>query len=222
MATVPVGPGYSHWEPLLEEPGHRSESVSGLGQFRARGFRRWRVSCGWRGLTEAEAAPILRLLMAAGPGTALEYPRFDGGATGAPATLRARYADGGMDPWRQRENGLWDISLDLVEDPRPAPAAAAPAALSGLAAAAAAGGIVLTWTDPRDVEIVRYEIQVRTAGTAWTPWTPVPGSHVGTVSHTVAGAAGAYIRAKLRAVSSAGAGPSTPTASPWHVEATPT
>ncbi len=82
------------------------------------------MSCGWRGLTEAETAPILRLLMAAGPGTALEYPRFDGGATGAPATLRARHA-GGMDPWRQRGNGLWEISLDLVEDTRPAPAVVA-------------------------------------------------------------------------------------------------
>ena len=66
MASLPVGPGFAYWDPLDEEPGYRSETLSGTRRFRSRGFKRWRIACGWRDLTTAEAKPIIAFLRARG------------------------------------------------------------------------------------------------------------------------------------------------------------
>ena len=108
--TLPLGPGLSRWEPVEEEPGYRSESVSGKRQFRSRGFTRWRVSLGWQNLTQAEADPILSFLRAHGESTAFRIERPDGGDD-----LIVRLA-GPLEPWQVRRGLRYDIDIEVVEE----------------------------------------------------------------------------------------------------------
>ncbi len=66
-----------------------------------------------------------------------------------------------------------------------------PSAPAGLAAAAGDGQVVLSWTDPSDAAISRYEFRRRApAGTGtWGSWTEIVGSAAATTDHTVTGLA---------------------------------
>ena len=97
-----------------------------------------------------------------------------------------------------------------------------PAAPTGLTALAGSGTVVLTWDDPSDVSITRYEYQMRWTGVGWGSWTAIPGSGSATRSHALTGLTnGTEYRFKLRAVNAAGASKPGPGAAPWYVSATP-
>ncbi len=66
-------------------------------------------------------------------------------------------------------------------------AASVPARPSGLSAEAGNGQVELTWTDPDDDSITRYQLRRRKGSAAWGGWTAIPGSDADTVSHTVTG-----------------------------------
>ena len=65
-----------------------------------------------------------------------------------------------------------------------------PAAPTGLAATAGDGSVALTWNDPNDASITRYEYNVNHNDTGtgnltgWTPWATVPGSGGTTTTST--------------------------------------
>ena len=97
-----------------------------------------------------------------------------------------------------------------------------PAAPTGLTALAGNGTVVLTWDDPSDTSITRYEYQMRWTGVGWGSWTAIPGSGSATRSHALTGLTnGTEYRFKLRAVNVSGAGKPGPNAAPWYVSATP-
>ena len=104
-----------------------------------------------------------------------------------------------------------------------------PAAPSGLAAAGGDGSVTLSWSNPADSTITRYEYNVNHNDTGtgnftgWSAWTPVPGSGATTTSYTITGLTnGKVYRYHLRAVNAGGAGAAAPNAAPWYVSATPT
>ena len=117
-------------------------------------------------------------------------------------------------------------------DVRPPPTLEAnspPAAPTGLAAAAGDGKITLTWNNPDDSSITRYEYNVNHNDTStgnlsgWTPWYTVPGSGVSTTSYTFTGLTnGREYRYHLRAVNANGASVGAPASGPpWFVKAVP-
>ena len=75
------------------------------------------------------------------------------------------------------------------ETPGPATARyARPMASSmGLTATAGNGEIALSWTDPGDSDITKYQYAQRTANGAWSDWTDIPSSSATTTSHTITG-----------------------------------
>ena len=82
--------------------------------------------------------------------------------------------------------------------------------------------VTLSWDDPANSSITRYEYQTRRAGVSWSVWTAIANSGAATTSHTVTGLDnGTEYRFKLRAVSAGGNSGAAPTASPWYVAATP-
>lgn len=95
MATLPIGPGFSFWEPNEEEPGYDSETVSGRRRFRSHGFTRWRILCGWRDLTPAEVEPIRAFLRARGQEEIFQVHRPDGMADTEVVTSVATNTPGG-------------------------------------------------------------------------------------------------------------------------------
>ena len=54
-----------------------------------------------------------------------------------------------------------------------------------LTATAGNGEIALSWTDPSDSSITKYQYAQRTEDGAWSAWTDIPGSGASTTSHTV-------------------------------------
>ena len=115
-------------------------------------------------------------------------------------------------PWKSGDKMMLRI--------RPAPPA--PAAPSGLTAAAGNGSVTLAWNASTDSTITRYEYQVRWAGVGWGEWTAISGSGAATASHVVTGLTnGTEYRFHLRAVNVSGAGTVAPNADPWYVKATP-
>ena len=60
---------------------------------------------------------------------------------------------------------------------------------SGMDLSATAGDaeIALSWNDPGDATITKYQYTQRTADGAWSDWTDIPSSSATTTSHTVAG-----------------------------------
>ena len=99
-----------------------------------------------------------------------------------------------------------------------------PAVPSGLAAQPSHKSVALTWDDPSDSTITRYEYRYRAAPPApgWGAWTPVPNSDSATTSVRIAGLTnGTEYRFKLRSVNAGGSSNPAPAAAPWYVSATP-
>ena len=108
-------------------------------------------------------------------------------------------------------------------------AQAAPDRPTGLAAQAGDYSVTLTWNDPGDSSITRYEYQVNHNDTStgnlsgWTQWADIPNSDASTTDHTFTGVTkGKEYRYKIRAVSANGESKPAPGAAPWYVNATPT
>ena len=57
----------------------------------------------------------------------------------------------------------------------------------GLAATAGNGEIALSWNDPSDSDITKYQYAQRETDGAWSSWTDISGSGATTTSHTVTG-----------------------------------
>ena len=117
-----------------------------------------------------------------------------------------------------------------VNSPGIAPLASAPPAVpAGLAAAAHDGhSVTLSWNNPYNPTITRYEYQVNHNDTGtgnlsgWSQWAAIPGSDAATTSHTFSGlTSGREYRYKIRAVNANGESQPAPSADPWYVSATP-
>ena len=101
------------------------------------------------------------------------------------------------------------------------PPASAPAAPSGLSGAAGNQSIALSWTNPSDSSIIRYQFRERSDNEAnWRCWRHIYNSTSTTVTHTMPGISnGLRYRVQIRALNAAGAGATaetsaTPTAGP--------
>ena len=112
--------------------------------------------------------------------------------------------------------------------PTPAPKPNPPAAPTGLTATPGNGSVTLSWNDPSDASITRYEYNVNHNDTStgnlsgWGPWTVIPGAGASTTSHTFTGLTnGKEYRYHLRAVNGGGSGGVAPNAAPWFVKAVP-
>ncbi len=97
-----------------------------------------------------------------------------------------------------------------------------PTAPTGLTATAGKGSVTLTWDDPSNSSITRYEYRMRWTGVGWQGWVAIPNSGAATASHKITGLTnGTEHRFQVRAVNAAGAGKAAPNAHPWYVSATP-
>ncbi len=76
------------------------------------------------------------------------------------------------------------LTLTIVDDDD---SAAKPAAPTGLLAEAGDARVTLSWTDPDDDSITRYQLRQKKGGAAWGGWTAISGSGAATVRHTVTG-----------------------------------
>ena len=87
----------------------------------------------------------------------------------------------------------------------------APAAPSGLTASAGNGQVVLSWSDPDDDSITRYEVRYdKTGERSSAAWSAIPGSGARTGSHAVTGLDNdAQYSFQLRAVNPSGEGSAT-------------
>ena len=87
----------------------------------------------------------------------------------------------------------------------------APAAPSGLTASAGNGQVVLSWSDPDDDSITRYEVRYdKTGERSSAAWSAIPGSGARTGSHAVTGLDNdAEYSFQLRAVNPSGEGSAT-------------
>ena len=89
-----------------------------------------------------------------------------------------------------------------------------PAAPAGLTAAYAYPGVTLSWTDPNDSAITKWQYRWRrSTGQDWDYWEDLPNSGATTTSAKVAGGAGATLVFQVRAVNANGAGLPSNTAS---------
>ena len=121
------------------------------------------------------------------------------------------------------------IAATLIFIPPTLEAQSAPAAPTGLAAAAGDQSVTLTWADPGDSSITRYEYNVNHNDTStgnlsgWSPWTAISGSGSTTTSHQFTGLTnGREYRYHLRAVNDNGPSVGAPASGPpWYVHATP-
>ena len=103
------------------------------------------------------------------------------------------------------------------------PMASAPGKPAGLVAFASDRQVVLSWTDPVDASILKWQYAYRT-GSAFGNWIDIPDSAAATTRHTVSGLTnGAAYTFKIRAVNDVGAGPDSDEASatPLSVPAKP-
>ena len=121
------------------------------------------------------------------------------------------------------------IAALLIPPPPPLEANSAPAAPTGLTAAAGDQSVTLTWNDPGDASITRYEYNVNHNDTStgnlsgWGPWTNIPNSGSSTTSYTHTGLTnGREYRYHLRAVNDNGPSVGAPASGPpWYVHAIP-
>ena len=88
--------------------------------------------------------------------------------------------------------------------------AATPPALTGLTATPGNGRVSLSWTDPGDSTITKYQIRISAdGGTNWSAWTDISGSGATTTSHSVTGlTSGTSYTFELRAVAGSANGAS--------------
>ena len=93
--------------------------------------------------------------------------------SGAIYTIQVRAVAGSL------TGAATSVSATLPHLPAPAP--------SGLKAAPGDAQIELTWTDPSDDNINKYQVRHRAAGGDWTNWADVPSSEATTTTHTVTG-----------------------------------
>ena len=62
-----------------------------------------------------------------------------------------------------------------------------PAKPTGLSASAGAGQVDLSWDDPSDSSITKYQVRLKKGSGAWGSWTDIPSSGATTTSHRVSG-----------------------------------
>ena len=81
---------------------------------------------------------------------------------------------------------------------------------AGLTATGGSNYVALSWTDPGDGSIEKYQLQRKESGGAWDAWADIAGSGAATVDHTVTGLSSSAVRYdfRLRAVNAIGPGPS--------------
>ena len=98
------------------------------------------------------------------------------------------------------------------QDPPPAPTTSAAAeisvgSLSRLRASLVGGLVSVTWDDPGNDAISKYQYQIKTmgAGGAYGAWTDVPGSGASTIIHTIAVTGSERRNVRVRAVNATGA-----------------
>ncbi len=78
------------------------------------------------------------------------------------------------------------LTLTIVDDDDP-PTTTVPAKPAGLSAEAGNRQVKLTWTDPDDDSITRYNMRQKKGAAAWGSWTAIPGSDADTTTYTVTG-----------------------------------
>ncbi len=78
------------------------------------------------------------------------------------------------------------LTLTIEDDDDP-PTTSVPAKPAGLSAEAGNAQVELTWTDPEDDSITRYQLRQKKGRAAWGSWAAIPSSDADTVSHTVTG-----------------------------------
>ena len=119
------------------------------------------------------------------------------------------------------------ITLTIVDDDEGG--AAKPTRPTGLSATPGNRQVELTWSDPENDSITRYQVQQRKGSAAWGGWTAISGSDATTVSHTVRGLDNnVEYRFRIRARNAGGNGAqsavarATPTAPAAPAPTTPT
>ena len=166
---------------------------------------------GFSGVTAAAAKTALTgLTLTVGTGTTAKT--FAIADAGAPTT------SGSALSWSSA--GLSWSNGDTVSLKLTAPAATKPAKPTGLTATAGDKQVALSWTDPSDSSITKYQVRQKAGSAAWGSWTDIPSSGATTTSHSVTGLAnGTAYRFRIRAVNAAGnspqsdvVGPATPKA----------
>ena len=101
-------------------------------------------------------------------------------------------------------SGSTDTGRPSSVDARPVPVPAAPA---NLAALPANGQAVLTWDDPNDSSITKYQYRQRVSGADFGDWSDIGGSSATTTTYTVTGLTnGSAYGFELRAVNASGDG----------------
>ena len=145
---------------------------------------------------------------------------------------RSTHVHAAFQTWTLAAAGLLAVILAAVAFAprvRPMEANSQPARPTGLAATAGDQSVTLSWSDPGNSTITRYEYQVNHNATdsenfaGWTQWTEIPGSDSSTTSHEFTGLTnGREYRYKVRAVNAHGESEPAPYAEPWYVGATPT
>ena len=131
------------------------------------------------------------------------------------------------------ENGItYSFRIRAVNDVGPGaesdavsavPMAAVPGKPAGLAALAGDGQVTLSWKDPVDASILKWQYAYKTTD-GFGDWIDIPGGSAATTSHVVSGLAnGATYTLKIRAVNGVGAGPDSDeaAATPLPVPAKP-
>ena len=104
--------------------------------------------------------------------------------------------------------GLWSDLASAI------PAAAAPAAPTNFAATAGDGEVMLTWDNPGDTSISKWQYRSATAANGGGGWADIPSSTKDTVSHTVASLTNGQVHYfQVRAVNSSGDGAASDEAS---------
>ena len=102
------------------------------------------------------------------------------------------------------------------------PALATPAQPTGVGATGGDAHATLSWDDPDDSSMSGYEYQQAEGGGEYGAWTEISGSDAATVMYTVSGLSNDTAYAfRVRAVSSAGAGPASDSANATPVLGTP-
>ncbi len=147
-------------------------------------------------------------------GKAIRTHTVTGLENGAAYTFKVSRGVSSPPPLRIQTTAL-PYSNEVTATPAGSPAV--PAKPTGLSAEAGNAQVKLTWTDPDDDSITRYQLRQKKGSAAWGGWAAISGSDADTTSHTVTGLDNdvAY-RFRIRARNSGGN--SAPSA---VVEATP-